>query len=351
MPSAESRKDANGRVVWKGVARVYGVPKRTKPGFDSKVKALNWAAEEEEKMKAEKTGVLILETLEQAFLRYRDEVAKLKRGGRWDVIRINMFLYGKKTKARLPLKTYMSNVTSKQLCEWRDIRLKEVNNASVRREMNLIGAIFTHAMKEWNMIEKDKNPMADVERPAGNPPRKVIHNVYQRDAILNALGYMDDAPVTTTRQEVAVIYLIALETSMRSAEIVNLTKERTFLEKRFVHLENTKNGEARDVPLSKRAVELLKKVWDKNDLLDENGEHRIFSMKDGTRDVYFREAKRIAQVEGITFHDSRATAMTRLAKKLVNPVMLAKVSGHKKVDNVMIYYRESPTEIADMIDS
>ena len=43
----------------------------------------------------------------------------------------------------------------------------------------------------------------------------------------------------------------------RAGEMLGLTWGAVHLDQRFVTLPETKNGEARDVPLSKRAVELI----------------------------------------------------------------------------------------------
>ena len=54
---------------------------------------------------------------------------------------------------------------------------------------------------------------------------------------------------------------------MRIGEICSLTKADYFKKQRFVHLEHTKNGDQRDVPLSSKAIEILdilaegKGVW------------------------------------------------------------------------------------------
>ena len=45
---------------------------------------------------------------------------------------------------------------------------------------------------------------------------------------------------------------------MRRGEILSLRWEHVHLNKRFVHLPDTKNGNSRNVPLSPQALELLK---------------------------------------------------------------------------------------------
>ena len=45
---------------------------------------------------------------------------------------------------------------------------------------------------------------------------------------------------------------------MRRGEILSLTWENVHLDKRYVHLPDTKNGDSRNVPLSPAALELLR---------------------------------------------------------------------------------------------
>ena len=54
-------------------------------------------------------------------------------------------------------------------------------------------------------------------------------------------------------------------------------------------------------------------------------------------------------IEDLHFHDSRAEALTRMARK-VDVMTLAKISGHKDLRMLQnVYYRESPEEIAQRI--
>ena len=45
---------------------------------------------------------------------------------------------------------------------------------------------------------------------------------------------------------------------MRRGEILSLCWEHVHLDKRYVHLPDTKNGDSRDVPLSPLALDLLR---------------------------------------------------------------------------------------------
>jgi integrase len=72
---------------------------------------------------------------------------------------------------------------------------------------------------------------------------------------------------------------------------------------------------------------------------------RVFTVDSGTRDVLFRRARDAAGIVGLTFHDSRALALTRLSK-ILDPYQLARVAGHSSLDQIMCYFREGAEDIA-----
>jgi len=61
-------------------------------------------------------------------------------------------------------------------------------------------------------------------------------------------------PVTAARADAIEL---AVETAMRREELCGLMWEDVDLNRRVAHLRMTKNGEARDVPLSGRAIQIL----------------------------------------------------------------------------------------------
>lgn len=74
--------------------------------------------------------------------------------------------------------------------------------------------------------------------------------------MLIALKYKPGTVPETKMQEVALIWLIALATGMRSGEIVNRLPRDIVLANRYVQLDDTKNGSSRKVPLDDFALQL-----------------------------------------------------------------------------------------------
>lgn len=131
-------------------------------------------------------------------------------------------------------------------------------------------------------------------------------------------------------------------TNMRAGEIVGMRWEDVALDRRIVRLPKTKNGDAREVPLSRKAIQLIEYMKG----LDEE---RVFTLTSALLDAYYRQGRDLAGIKGPTFHDARATALTRLSKRL-DILELAKMVGHRDPRSLMIYYRQSATEIAAKLD-
>ena len=62
-------------------------------------------------------------------------------------------------------------------------------------------------------------------------------------------------------------FRFAIETAMRAGEITGLTRDAVDIERRIAHLPNTKNGTARDVPLSSAATALINELPEKTEKL------------------------------------------------------------------------------------
>lgn len=149
--------------------------------------------------------------------------------------------------------------------------------------------------------------------------------------------------MSLSSQRVAVCFLFAIETAMRSGEILGLTSRTVDIDRRVAHLPLTKNGGARDVPLSSRAVALLKML----PAVDEG--KPLFALPAASRDALFRKAKEKAGIADLTFHDTRHEAITRLSKKL-DVLALARMTGHTNLSELRTYYNESAEELAKRLD-
>ena len=95
---------------------------------------------------------------------------------------------------------------------------------------------------------------------------------------------------------------------MRIGEVLALTWGN--VHEKYAHLEDTKNGDARDVLLNRTARALLAML--------KSGEpgDRVCRIEHGTHGAYFRTACKGACVENLHVHDTRREALSRASTKL-----------------------------------
>ena len=309
--------------------QIYVGGKRVSAVRDTKKEAAAWALQREAELAGDK---LPDKTLADAMTRYSREVAPSKRGERWEVIRLKALAKADIARVRIAM------LTNADVTGWRDARLKEVSAATVAREMGLLRSVFEAARRDWGWITK--NPMQGVRWPKAPASRKRRVTADEIESVGMALG-MDGMAADRVSQRVGLSFLFALETAMRAGEILALHWPDVHLADRFVHLPETKNGEARDVPLTRRAVEILEALPE--------GDGPVFGITSSQRDALFRKARGKAGIPDLHYHDSRAEAIWRLSKKL-DVLQLARVIGHRDPRSLMLYYSESAAEMAMRLD-
>lgn len=302
--------------------------------FDSKGRAAAWAHALEAKLRDQKRGTVIA-TLQDAIDRYIAEVCPDHKSGDNEAKRLKALA---KVPGLLPTLRQIGEVTAQDLSRFRDTRMAEVSVATVRKEMTILRGVFESARRDWGMIQV--NPIGDVKRPPAPASRSRLFVGDERERIIEALGFVDT--VETLQHQVAVALLVAFETAMRSSEIIGLTWDRVHLQAQYVSLPQTKNGDSRDVPLSKRAVALLTLMKGKDKV-------QVFTVTPASRDALFRKARDHCKIDNLHFHDSRANAITALAKKL-DIHDLARMIGHRDLKSLLIYYRKTATDIAGGLD-
>lgn len=303
--------------------QVMRAGERLSKSFDTKAEAVAWAEQP--------TG---RHTLDHALTRYARDVTPTKRGRRWEALRIELI----RREAKNLVRRHIADITPDQVAAYRDQRLKSVQGASVRREMSLLGSVWETARKEWRWTAY--NPVRDVRLPKNPKPRDRVITEPESDALVLALGYVGGKPETVS-QRVAVAFLFALETAMRAGEIAGIRKAS--IRGRVVHLSMTKNGTARDVPLTPDALGLLELCPDG------------FGVSTAQIDALFRKgrakaARAMPSVADIHFHDARRTATIALADKL-QPMELAKITGHRDLKVLLnTYYGVKADDLAKRLE-
>ncbi len=314
MASIRPRYDDQGNPTgWQVRITRQGFPQQNKM-FRSKREAEAWATDVESKMlrgswldmaEADST------TLSDALDRYGREVSILKKSGKIELYRIGTLKTDK--IGRL----YLSRIRGADLAEYRDRRLAAgLSDSSVRLELAIISHLFTVAMKEWRM-EGLRNPVLSVRKPAPGKARDRRLSLGEEKRLL-----AECAP------PLEAIILFALETGMRRGEIHKLLWKDVDLGKCTAQLLDTKNGEDRTIPLSSRALNVLKG-------LPRNINGKVFPGADISHS--FAAACRRAGIEDLHFHDLRHEATSRLFERGFNPMEVSSITGHKTLQMLKRY--------------
>jgi len=347
---------------WEAQVRKQGYPTQTRT-FKTKADATDWSKMIESEMvrgvwvsRVEAESTSLLEALE----RYKKEIVSQKKGETQELSIIK--IYERSDLAQRSL----ASIRSADIAQLRDDWLKTLKPATVLRRLALLSHVFSVSRKEWGM-ESLSNPVALIRKPQPNDSR--LRRVISQDAessdhFSERRSQSDELTriiAASCSKLLPLVVTVAIETAMRRGEIVDLKWEHIDLKKRFVHLPNTKNGSARDVPLSSVAAEALaaaKKLMQEDDAVEfvfnirKDAVTRAFERAVArARKEYLDECtllKKKAEESYLTnlrFHDLRHEAISRLAE--IFPLHeLTKISGHQDPRMLMRYYHPSIESLA-----
>lgn len=346
-----------GEMQWQAKVRLQGFPTQSKT-FLYKDDAERWARAKERELEtkgfvdrriAEKTS--FRDVLE----RYQRDITPRKKSAEIESIKINVLL-----KDPTLSNLMMTGLTSATLAKWRDLRLQKVSGATVNREMDLISAVINQARREWEIHME--NPIPLVKRPPKGKARERRLTAEEERYLFTALGEVPRRANGTFDKAArnpwfAPVLKLALETAMRRGELLSLQWEHVDLTRRTAHLPDTKNGDARTVPLSTRAVAVFK-------ALPKPHTGQVFPItpmalrKGFTRGIERARARYMEDCEkaqrkpspaflaDVHFHDTRHEAASRLAEKLSNVLELSAVTGHKDLRMLKRYYHPRAEDLA-----
>lgn len=312
-------------------AQVFVRGRRKSKTFRTLREAQAWAGAEEKNLAAPAGE---RHTVRQLIEEYAEKVMCKKGGGAHEERQAKAFLRNFPGLAAKKL----SDVDTPDMAEWRDARLKKVSAATVLRTLNWLRHAFRLAREEWKWMTN--NPLEGMRIPPKPASRDRRVSPAEVRRLCHNLGYRAGRAPQTKNQEVALAFMVGLRSAMRAGEILSLGKGTLDLRRRVAsvaHKTQHLTGRPRLVPLTRHAVRLLRPVADRE---------KCFTITSATLDALFRKARDRLLIKDLHFHDSRAEALTRLARK-VDLLTLSKISGHKDLKLLgETYYRETAEQIA-----
>jgi integrase len=268
-------------------------------------------------------------TIKEAAARFEIEHLDRLRHGRREKNRLASLLEATKWGS-----ISLANLKSKDVAAY--VRKREAAGCkpdTIRLDLALISKLYKHAKTEWS-LESLKNPVDAVRRPSlrGTARDRRLEEG-EEELLLNA-----------AKPDLRPVILFALETAMRREEIATLTWPHIDIKKRTAHLPKTKNGEARTVPLTSKAMEILQSIPRRID----NGP--IFGLtKDQITDKMRSTVKR-AGLEDLRFHDLRHEATSRFFERGTLDMMeIATITGHKTMHMLRRYTHLRAEDLAEKL--
>lgn len=279
-------------------------------------------------------------TLRAIVVRYRDEVTPSKRGSRQETYLLNALLRPESV-AQPMLDLLVAEISPSDVARWRDARLKQVRPATLHREWATLAHVVAHGEREWSIPLPNGNPFGKVRKP------QVLN---QRDRRVSDAEIVAICAATESAH-LGQLVRLGVETGARRGELLALTWSNIDLKRRTARLPSgtTKNGHARVLPLSPRALAVLEAMARRPD-------GKLFDLRaDSVTQAFSRavaHAKRIYTgedagfLEGVTFHCLRHEALSRLAEQGWGATEIATVSGHRTLQLVQRYCHHRPEDLA-----
>jgi integrase len=225
--------------------------------------------------------------------------------------------------------------------------------ATVKRYLAALSHAFTIAVKEWHWLEQ--NPVNNVSKPKEPRGRVRYLSDDERERLLAACRRSSNPDLYT-----AVI--LAISTGARRMEIMSLRWKQVDLNRGVITLSQTKNGEIRALPLTAKALELMKERA-KVRRLDSD---LVFPASRAPRKPLhpeqakqakpvdlrkpFEKALQEAGIVDFVFHDLRHTCASYLAMNGASLAEIAEVLGHKTLQMVKRYAHLSQAHVARVVE-
>lgn len=318
---------------WQAKVRIKGYPSQSKT-FPTKAEAAAWAAAVETDMRrglyqnsseAERTTLnnIIDEFVSSYAPAHYKQRADKKEAWRFQCARL-----------RESLGAYaLAAIDQKLVARYRDERLCVVAESTVRKELYMLSKLLRYTERERGITLPRGNPVEKIRKPVDSRGRDRRLTAREWEVLQVECRKSRNPWLWPAVQ-------LAVETAMRQGELLALRWEHVDLQRRVALLQETKNGEARAVPLSSRAVTALEN-------LPRTVSGVVLPVRRLTLYSAFAAACKRAGIENLHFHDLRHEALSRLAETgKLSVLELAAVSGHKTLQMLKRYTHLQAEDLA-----
>lgn len=222
----------------------------------------------------------------------------------------------------------LSDITPKDIDDYKGTRLVDVAPATVNRELEVLRHLLNLA-ERWKKFF-GKNPVSQAGLLILNNQVERILSPEEEERLL-----------ACSSPQLSAILICALNTGMRKGEIISLKWSNVDLDNNVITLEatNTKSKKGRKIPINSKLRKTLLEQKLKGGgsdyvFLSSNG--NPYKRQDSLKQA-FGGACRRAGIEGLRFHDLRHTAATRMVESGAKIVAVSRILGHADLKTTMRY--------------
>jgi len=238
----------------------------------------------------------------------------------------------------------ISKVDKSNVIILRDDLLKMGRSSeTINHYFNTISKVFQMLNDEWDL--DIANPIKGIKRMPPSQGRTKRVNIELESMLLSGCVQLS-LPLLHS------IIKFAIQTGMRRGEIMGLSWADIDLPNRKAYLHQTKNGEPRQVPLTRQAMTVLEAL--------SRDEEKVFPMGIDALRSQFKRVKAHAKgqwngvglnpFDDLRFHDLRHEALSRLSDAGLNVIELSHISGHRTLGMLKRYTHPSHEAIFLKLD-
>jgi len=212
----------------------------------------------------------------------------------------------------------------------RDGDKRAITPATLNRELAALRNLLRLAVEEWEVL--DRVPRVKLEKEPEGRIRWLEAN--EERTLLEACA-------RSKNTNLAAIVTMAIETGMRSAEVMGLTWEQLDLSRGVIRLERTKSGRRREIPMRQAVYDLLAKM-------PEPRAGRVWPAE--SIRTAFENAMEAASIDDFTFHDLRHHFASWFVMRGGQLQALREILGHRDIKLTLRYAHLSPGHLRTEID-
>ena len=278
-------------------------------------------------------------TLKSVLERHLAERMKLVRAPKKEAARFNTIC-----KSKI-IEKFLADLTPNDFAEYRDKRIEAgAAAATAIRELSFMSVAISKAIKIYNCWIPE-HPISNSIRPKEAPPRnrRLEDDEYER-----LMQYCKGAPKFKKPSPYWCSAIdFTIETALRLNEQLSLRWKNISLDTMTMRIEakHTKTNTERVVPLTPKALQVLKKI-------PRSIDGRVFPMSINNFNRGWRAICKNANITGLRYHDLRREACSRLLERGLSISEVQLFTGHKTVSMMLkTYTAHNPVTVAKKLNS